>query len=61
MQALERKPQLLESAFSEAYGEKISVNLKVDDGKAPVSKGISGEALARTFEIFGRDMVEVTD
>lgn len=61
MQALERKPQILEQAFSEAYGEKITVNLKVDDGKEVVTKGVSGEALARTFEIFGRDMVEVTD
>ncbi|MBR3928374.1 MAG: DNA polymerase III subunit gamma/tau [Clostridia bacterium] len=61
MQALERKPQLLESAFSESFGEKMTVNLKIDDGKEVVPRGISGEALARTFEIFGRDMVEVTD
>ena len=61
MQALERKPQLLEQAFSETFGEKITVNLKIEDGKEVVTKGVSGEALARTFEIFGRDMVEVTD
>ena len=61
MQALERKPQLLESAFSESFGEKMTVNLKIEDGNTAPVKGISGEALARTFEIFGRDMVEVTD
>lgn len=61
MQALERKPQLLESAFTESFGEKMTVNLKIDDGKEAPVKGVSGETLARTFEIFGRDMVEVTD
>ncbi|MBE5791025.1 MAG: DNA polymerase III subunit gamma/tau [Clostridiales bacterium] len=61
MQALERKPQLLEAAFTESFGEKMTVNLKIDDGKEVSVKGVSGEALARTFEIFGRDMVEVTD
>ena len=61
MMTLERKPQLLEEAFTQSFGEKMTVNLKIDDGKEAPVKGVSGETLARTFEIFGRDMVEVTD
>ena len=61
LQALERKSQMIEEVFSEVFGKKVTVNMKLDEGKQAPTKNVNGETLARTFEIFGRDMVEVTD
>jgi len=61
LQALERKTAMIEETFSEVFGKKVTVNMKLDEGGKTPAKTVNGETLARTFEIFGRDMVEVTD
>ena len=60
MQMLERKSALIEEALSAAYGEPTKISMRLDES-APAARAVSSENLARTFEIFGRDKVEVTD
>lgn len=60
MQMLERKSPLIEEALSAAYGEPVKISMRADES-APAARAVSNENLARTFEIFGRDKVEVTD
>ncbi len=62
MQLLEKKTSLLEQAFSEKFGRTIAVNMKLEnDAAQKAAKAVSSETMTRTFEIFGRDKVEVID
>lgn len=61
MQLLERKSELIEKALSDAFGEPIRLNMQQTDAAPAAAKAASGTNLARTFDIFGRDKVEVID
>ena len=61
MQLLERKTELIEKALSDAFGEPIKLNMQLLESVPAAAKAASGTNLARTFDIFGRDKVEVID
>ena len=64
MKLLERKQDVLEAALSEAYGETIKLLLKLEgDTAAAPGKTDAGarKVMEQAFDVFGRDMVEITD
>lgn len=58
---LQRKAENIEAALSQAYGTPVRLNMCMEDAAPATARNASGESLARTFDIFGRDKVEVVD
>ena len=64
MKLLERKQDVLEAALTEAYGEPMKLLLKLEGETAPAAgKTSSGtrRTMEQAFDVFGRDVVEITD
>lgn len=64
MKLLERKQDVLEAALTEAYGEPIKLILKLEGDTAAApgkADAAARKVLDQAFDVFGRDMVEITD
>ena len=64
MKLLERKQDVLEAALTEAYGENIKLILKLEGEATPAAGKVDSgtrKTMEQAFEVFGRDVVEVTD
>ncbi len=61
MQMTERKSPLLEEKLSQAFGKSVKIKLRVEDAQPAPAKSAAGVNLARTFDILGRDKVELID
>ena len=62
MLALDRddKRELFRAALTESFGRPMTINMTVQEGKTGAS-GVSGRDLSMTYDIFGRDKVELVD
>ncbi|MDO4355581.1 MAG: DNA polymerase III subunit gamma/tau [Clostridia bacterium] len=64
MKLLERKQDVLEAAFAEAFGEPVKLLLRLE-GDASAAPGKASSTARRTmeqaFDVFGRDVVEISD
>ncbi len=61
MQMTERKSPLIEEKLSQAFGRSVKIKLHIEDNKPAPAKNAAGLNLARTFDILGRDKVELID
>ena len=64
MRMLERKQALLEQAFSEAFGRTMHVSLRQESEGTGAPGAASAEARRRieqSYEVFGREKIDITD
>ena len=63
MRLLERKKPLLEAAISEAFGEPVGLNMKVE-GSGEAEKKVSDvarEVINQSYDVFGRDKIDIVE
>ena len=62
LKVLERKKQLIDAALSDAFGAPVSVVLGAEGSAAakPVSD-TAREVINQSYDVFGRDKIEITD
>jgi len=61
-QFLERRADTIGKALSDAFGRPLKLNITTSDAAArPAGKGMSGRDLSTSYDIFGRDKVELVD
>ncbi len=60
-QFLERRADPIGKALSDAFGRPLKLNITTSDAARPAGKGVSGRDLSTSYDIFGRDKVELVD
>lgn len=60
-QFLERRADPIGKALSDAFGRPLKLNITTADAARPAGKGVSGRDLSTSYDIFGRDKVELVD
>ncbi len=61
-QFLERRADVIGKALSEAFGRPLKLNITTSEATShPAGKGMSGRDLSTSYDIFGRDKVELID
>ena len=60
-QVIEKKAAEIEQHLAQSFGRGVKLNVAIDDGKSNQKPGVSGSTLSQTFDIFGRDKVELVD
>ena len=58
---IENKAADIEAHLEKQFGRKMRLVIGLDESRRPSSGGISGRALAQTFDVFGRENVELVD
>ena len=57
----EDKKAMINACLTEAFGRPMTINMTADERKSNPSTGVSGRDLSNTYDIFGRDKVELVD
>ena len=60
-QFLERRADPIGKALSDAFDRPLKLNITTSDAARPAGKGVSGRDLSTSYDIFGRDKVELVD
>ena len=60
-QFLERRADPIGKALSDAFGRPLKLNITTPFPARPAGKGVSGRDLSTSYDIFGRDKVELVD
>ncbi len=63
MKLLERKMDVLEAAFSDAFGQPVAIRM-VLEGDPPPEQGLSKKVrrtIEESYDVFGRDKIDLTD
>ena len=58
---IENKASEIEEYLAKHFGRKMRLVVGLDESRRPSPSGISGRTLAQTFDVFGRDKVELVD
>ena len=63
MKLLEKKKEMLDEAFTAAFGAPVGVSLTVEGAGAPQKKltDVARDVINQSYDVFGRENIELTD
>ena len=61
MKMLERKKTALETAFSNAFGMPITLHIQLEGNRAAALDAAARQVIGESYDIFGRDKIDITD
>ena len=61
LKILERKQAVLEAGFSEAFGKPIRLLMRLEEEKAASAAPVAGRVIAHSYDVFGRENIDLTD
>ncbi|HIU32951.1 MAG TPA: DNA polymerase III subunit gamma/tau [Candidatus Pullichristensenella excrementigallinarum] len=61
LKILERKQAVLEAGFSEAFGRPIRLLMRLEEEKTASAAPVAGRVIAHSYDVFGRENIDLTD
>ena len=63
MKMLERKKTLFDSAFSDAFGQPVSIRFMLEGEKtaAPKTTSVAKRVIEESYDVFGRDKIDLQE
>ena len=63
MKMLERKKTIFDGAFSDAFGQPVSIRFTLEGEKAaaPKTTNVAKRVIEESYDVFGREMIDLQE